>query len=269
MLTARPGPAELRRAPHLLYGHVHPGTAYSTGAWLRDVRALADSGALGGARRSSSAAPGFISARWWKAFRKCRTSRPSVRDRWRYELADKGADKLHRILLREDPEAAMTLRPRDGQRIVRALEVLEASGRSILKWQAERGTAADRPRTAREFLVIEPERAELVGRIEARFDRMIEDGALEEVKALTALGLDPASAGHEGDRRARAAGRHRRRDVDGRSDRTRQDCNPPICQAAGNLVPAPARSAMAARSTRQNCLKLSTLQSEFWLRSSG
>jgi tRNA dimethylallyltransferase len=92
--------------------------------------------------------------------------------------------------MREDSAAAMTLRPTDGQRIVRALEVLEASGRSILKWQAEKGKPLI-DRDSAKFLVIDPDRAELVARIEARFDRMIEDGALKEVKALTALDLAP------------------------------------------------------------------------------
>ena len=102
-----------------------------------------------------------------------------------------GRDKLHRILMREDPEAAMTLRAGDGQRIVRALEVLEASGRSILKWQAERGQAADRPRTAPASRHrARPGRTRRAAST-ARFDRMIEAGALDEVKALTALDLDP------------------------------------------------------------------------------
>ena len=56
---------------------------------------------------------------------------PAVRDRWRYELKEQGAERLHRILMREDSAVGMQLRPTDGQRIVRALEVLDASGRSI------------------------------------------------------------------------------------------------------------------------------------------
>ncbi|MGO4836561.1 tRNA (adenosine(37)-N6)-dimethylallyltransferase, partial [Rhizobiaceae sp. 2RAB30] len=97
---------------------------------------------------------------------------------------------LHRILRQEDPEAAAVIRPSDGQRVVRALEVLEASGRSILAWQAERGKPLIDRASAR-FLVIEPERAFLVGRIERRFDGMIDAGALDEVSALSALKLDP------------------------------------------------------------------------------
>ena len=190
VLTARPSAEEMRRAPHLLYGHVHPGIAYSTGAWMRDVVSLADSGKLADARPIFVGGTGL----YFRALEEGISEMPeipaSVRERWRYELADKGADKLHRILMREDPEVAMTLRAGDGQRIVRALEVLEASGRSILKWQAERGKPLIDRDSAR-FIVIEPDRAELVARIDRRFDGMIDAGALDEVKALAALDLDP------------------------------------------------------------------------------
>ena len=190
VLTARPSAEEMRRAPHLLYGHVVPDTAYSTGAWMRDVVSLADNGKL------SDGPPIFVGGTglYFRALEEGISEMPdipkAIRERWRYELAERGADKLHRILMREDPEVAMTLRAGDGQRIVRALEVLEASGRSILKWQAERG----RPlidRNSALFFVIEPDRAELVARIDRRFDGMIDAGALEEVKAIAALNLDP------------------------------------------------------------------------------
>jgi len=94
------------------------------------------------------------------------------------------------VLLRQDSAAAMLLKPTDSQRIVRALEVLDASGRSIREWQAERGRPLIDRQTAR-FLVIEPDRAALVDRIERRFDQMLDKGALEEVRQLAALRLDP------------------------------------------------------------------------------
>jgi tRNA dimethylallyltransferase len=114
----------------------------------------------------------------------------SIRDRWRYELKEQGAAKLHRILMREDSAVGMLLKPTDGQRIVRALEVLDASGRSILEWQATQGRPLIDRKSAR-FLVIELDRAALVERIEARFDRMLEKGALDEVRQLSTLGLGP------------------------------------------------------------------------------
>jgi tRNA dimethylallyltransferase len=116
---------------------------------------------------------------------------PHVRERWRYRLGEEGPARLHRILMLEDSRAAMLLKPSDGQRIVRALEVMEASGRSILSWQAQASEALVDPENA-EMILLDPERKSLVERIERRFDGMIEEGAVSEVEALLALGLDPA-----------------------------------------------------------------------------
>jgi tRNA dimethylallyltransferase len=191
VLTARPGADEMQQAPHLLYGHVHPGTAYSTGAWMRDVADLADAGRLSGTRPIFVGGTGL----YFRALEEGISAMPdipaSVRERWRYELADKGPEKLHRILMREDAQVAMTLKAGDGQRIVRALEVLEVSGRSIRQWQAEAGRPLIDRRSAR-FIVIEPDRTELVERINRRFAGMIDGGALEEARAMAALDLDPA-----------------------------------------------------------------------------
>ncbi|HEY4192131.1 MAG TPA: tRNA (adenosine(37)-N6)-dimethylallyltransferase MiaA, partial [Mesorhizobium sp.] len=115
----------------------------------------------------------------------------SVRDRWRYELREQGSARLHRILMENDASAAMTLRASDGQRIVRALEVMEASGRSILDWQAAGGQPLVDLASA-QLLVLEPDRPDLVQRIERRFERMMENDALQEVRALCALDLDRA-----------------------------------------------------------------------------
>ncbi|MER8983231.1 tRNA (adenosine(37)-N6)-dimethylallyltransferase MiaA [Mesorhizobium sp. M0870] len=190
VLTARPEAADLARAPHYLYGHVQPATAYSTGAWLRDVRKLIDDGTF------FERAVIFVGGTglYFRALAEGISEMPDipqrVRDRWRYELKEQGAVKLHSLLLREDSAAAMMLKPTDSQRIVRALEVLDASGRSILEWQAERGQPLIDRESAR-FLVIDPDRAALVARIDKRFDQMLDKGALDEVKRLAALGLDP------------------------------------------------------------------------------
>ena len=190
VLTARPGAAEMARVPHFLYGHVHPSTAYSTGAWLRDVTRLIAQDVLSGHPVVFVGGTGLYFRALAEGMSDMPDIPPSVRERWRYELKEQGAERLHRILMHEDSAVAMQLRPTDGQRIVRALEVLDASGRSILEWQAARGLPLIDRDSAR-FLVIEPDRAELVRRIEARFDQMIDKGALDEVRRLTALGLDP------------------------------------------------------------------------------
>lgn len=190
VLTARPSADDMARVPHFLYGHVHPSTAYSTGAWLRDVTLLIEQGVLSGRPAVFVGGTGLYFRALAEGISEMPDIPPSVRERWRYELKEQGAERLHRILMREDSAVAMQLRPTDGQRIVRALEVLDASGRSILDWQAARGQPLIDRGSAR-FLVIEPDRGELVARIEARFDQMLDKGALDEVRQLMALDLAP------------------------------------------------------------------------------
>ncbi|MDG4886457.1 tRNA (adenosine(37)-N6)-dimethylallyltransferase MiaA [Mesorhizobium sp. WSM4887] len=190
VLTARPSAAETARVPHYLYGHVHPSTAYSTGAWLRDVTGLIPEGIFSGRPAVFVGGTGLYFRALAEGISDMPDIPPSVRERWRYELKEQGAERLHRVLMHQDSAVAMQLRPTDGQRIVRALEVLDASGRSILEWQAARGQSLIDRDSAR-FLVIEPDRGELVARIGARFDQMLDKGALDEVRQLMALDLDP------------------------------------------------------------------------------
>jgi tRNA A37 N6-isopentenylltransferase MiaA len=82
----------------------------------------------------------------------------------------------------------LRLSPNDGQRIVRALEVLEASGRSILSWQADNSAPLIDRSTARLFQ-IEIDRPIPVSRIERRLDQMIDDGATNEVRALALVSI--------------------------------------------------------------------------------
>jgi tRNA dimethylallyltransferase len=190
IITARPTATDQQRVPHALYGHVHPSIAYSTGAWLRDVSRLVAEGGLAGRRPIFVGGTGL----YFRALADGISPMPEipdeVRERWRQRLRDSGPQELHRILARDDPQAALVLKPGDGQRVLRALEVLEASGRSILAWQKDGGGPPRIDRNSARFIVIEPERPLLVERIEQRFARMVEQGAIDEVKALLALGLD-------------------------------------------------------------------------------
>jgi tRNA dimethylallyltransferase len=110
----------------------------------------------------------------------------AIREYWRTSKLN-----LHDELLKRDPEAAARLEPNDRQRLTRALEVFEGTGRSLLAWQRD-GEAASPLRTAKvERLFLDLDRQELYARAERRFDLMIVAGALEEVKALP--DLPPAS----------------------------------------------------------------------------
>jgi tRNA dimethylallyltransferase len=189
VLTARPKPADLERAPHVLYGHVHPSVSYSSGAWLRDVARLVEDGRLAGRRPIFVGGTGLYFHSLVGGLSEMPDIPPEIRDGWRSRLAAEGPAALHRLLAERDPRAAASISPGDGQRIVRALEVLEVSGRSIKAWQAGRGSALVDSASARR-VVVEPPRAELARRIEERFARMVAEGAIDEVGALLALGLD-------------------------------------------------------------------------------
>jgi len=191
LLTARPSEAEMVEAPHRLFGHVHPSMPYSTGVWVRDVEALLRDPMLEERPAIFVGGTGL----YFRALIEGLSPMPSipeeVRNYWRGRLAEEGPEALHRILKEKDPETAPRLRPTDSQRIARALEVVDASGRPISSWQKERTRPLVDGESA-EKIVLEPDRAELARRISDRFDSMVAEGALDEVRELNALSLDPA-----------------------------------------------------------------------------
>jgi len=111
-----------------------------------------------------------------------------VRDGVRRELEEKGPERLHQRLSRLDPESARKIAPRDALRIVRALEVLEISGRPISEWQSEWEEPSEEA-----FLVgLSREREDLRERVAHRIERMLDDGWIEEVQSLLDKGLGAA-----------------------------------------------------------------------------
>lgn len=192
VLTARPSVEDMQGIPHYLYGHVPAGGDYSTGGWLRDMAGLLKR--LEGEGRVPVIVGG--TGLYFKALTEGLAVMPPVpadiRGRWRQALGEQGAVALHARLAERDPAMAARLQPSDGQRIVRALEVFEASGRSIADFQAENPPPLIDAKTADKIVVL-PERTVLHDRISRRFETMLEAGAVEEVEALLALGLEPAA----------------------------------------------------------------------------
>jgi tRNA dimethylallyltransferase len=116
---------------------------------------------------------------------------PEIRDEVRARLEADGVAALHAELKWRDPAAAARLMPGDRARITRALEVVLATGRSLIDWhETNKPPGLDAARAAKIFLM--PDRDELLRRIDARFDAMMAAGALDEVRALAARRLDPA-----------------------------------------------------------------------------
>ncbi|MDI6835851.1 MAG: tRNA (adenosine(37)-N6)-dimethylallyltransferase MiaA [Rhizobiaceae bacterium] len=190
LLTARPSDEEMEGIPHHLYGHVPAGAAYSTGDWLREVSELL-------ARLKVEGTPPVIvggTGLYFKALTGGLSNMPQIpaeiRENLRNRLAEEGPVALHALLERNDPATAAKLNPQDGQRILRALEVVEATGRSISEFQGKAGPVIVDPARARKLIVL-PERDVLYSRIDRRFSTMLESGAVEEVEALLALDLLP------------------------------------------------------------------------------
>lgn len=189
-LTARPGAAEEARAPHRLYGHVAAETRYSVGAWLVDIAAVLAAAEEAGVLAIVVGGTGL----YFKALTEGLATVPpvdaGVRAHWLERLAGDGAATLHAELATRDATAAAAIRPGDSQRILRALEVIDATGRSLADWQqAQPAPLLPAARSMR--IVIEPDRDTLYRRIEERFDGMIEAGAMEEVRAVLAQKLQP------------------------------------------------------------------------------
>jgi tRNA dimethylallyltransferase len=191
ILTARPTVEDLALAPHKLYGFVPASDAYSTGRYMMDV-----GGALQEARASGQR-PIIIGGTglYFKALLEGLSPIPEipgdVRQLWRDMQAREGAYALWTVLMHDDPEMALRLQPNDGQRIVRALEVFHATGKSLAEWQRTPGEPTlDAAQAIK--LVMMPSREDLRARADVRFDQMLSNGALTEAEALAVLNLDPA-----------------------------------------------------------------------------
>ncbi len=190
ILTARPTPEDEARVPHWLYGHIPAAEAYSVGRYVIDVAAALKRARAHGLRPIIVGGTGLYFKALLEGLSPVPEIAADVRAHWRAEAQQLGAAGLHAILAARDPEMAARLKPSDAQRLTRALEVLDATGHSLAHWHRQPGMPAVAGATIR--LVIRPDKTELRARCDARFDRMMADGALDEVRALEALRLDPA-----------------------------------------------------------------------------
>ena len=190
VLTARPDEADLERVPHYLYGHVAPQADYSVGHWIADVSvALAQV-------RANKQIPIFTGGTglYFKALLHGLADIPDIpaglREGLRARLTDEGVHALHAELETRDPELAARLHPNDTQRILRGLEVVEATGRKLSDWQVD----AQSPILSEQItcLMLAPSRDWLYARCDERFQTMLADGAAQaETAALSALHLPP------------------------------------------------------------------------------
>ena len=191
VLTARPTPEEEARAPHRLYGVLPAAEACSAARWR--ALALAEIAAThaGGRVPILTGGTGLYLRALTHGLSPIPDIPQEVRLKTRRRLAELGNAAFHAELAGRDPDAGARLHPGDTQRLLRAAEVLEATGRAIFQWQREPGEPAHALGLRAFTIALLPPRAALYASIEERFAAMLRHGAVEETRALGALRLDP------------------------------------------------------------------------------
>ncbi len=194
ILTARPTADEEAAAPHRLYGHVSARQRYSVGAWLADAVACL------GTARMNAGTPIFVGGTglYFKALTEGLAPVPAipaeVRERLSQRLEREGAGALHDELAHRDPTGAAKIRPSDPTRILRALEVLDATGKPLSDWHKEAATEPAVRAPEAVLLVVDPPRERLADNIRSRLRAMVSAGAVEEAARYAALGIDPKAS---------------------------------------------------------------------------
>lgn len=184
ILSARPSPEEEASVPHRLYGHVGAEQPYSVASWLADARREMEQAWTQGLLPIVTGGTGLYFRALEQGLAPVPEIPEQVRARWRGFEGD-----LHAELGRRDPAMAAKLLPTDRQRLSRALEVVDATGRSLRDWQRDGQDQAPLAGVAVERIFIDVPREDLHARAAARFDAMMAAGALEEARAMA--GLDP------------------------------------------------------------------------------
>ena len=180
--TAKPSAAEQKRVKHHLIDLIDPAQSYSAGRFRADaVRAI---GEIQGRGKVPLLVGGTML--YYKALAQgidaLPVAEPGLRAQIDARAARHGWPALHADLAKVDPVTAARLSPNDAQRIQRALEVWELSGKPISELQ--RSANAELPFTLKAFALVPADRADLHRHIAERFDRMLKEGLVEELKAL-------------------------------------------------------------------------------------
>lgn len=189
LVTARPSDADLAAAPHRLYGSVSATQRFSTGDWARAVAGIIAEAA--GAPLIFAGGTGLYFEALTNGFAEVPAVPPEAVAAAEAEVAGLDRAARGRLIAARDPAIAARLKAPDPQRIVRALAVLSATGRSLATFQ----DAAHMPLLDGwqiERRVLDPDREVLRARIAQRFATMREQGAEAEVAAFLERGLDPS-----------------------------------------------------------------------------
>lgn len=188
ILTARPGAEALAAAPHRLYGLLPGRAACSAGQWRAMAVVEIEEAHARGRLPLIVGGTGLYLRALEKGLAKMPTIPAPIRVAARARMAEIGGAAFHADLSKRDPTMARRLHPSDRQRLIRAWEVLAATGRSLADWQAD---ARDDSPYRFKHVVMLPPREALYRASDGRFEAMVAAGAIEEVQALLEVGLSP------------------------------------------------------------------------------
>ncbi len=194
ILSARPTPEDEAQAPHFLYGHVALDAEYSTGAWLTDLAGALEDCRARDLRPIITGGAGLYFKALTEGLAPIPPIPPEVRAGAEAELRRLGLADFATALAKRDPESAAALDRANPARLLRAWEVLEATGAGLAEWRR----ATSPPLLALDRTIafaLTPPRPWLIARCDARFDAMLAHGALDEAARVMALGLDPGLPG--------------------------------------------------------------------------
>ncbi len=189
LLTARPSPEEEAQAPHHLFGTVDAAEGWSVGRWLRAAVALTGEIAARGRPTVIVGGTGLYFRALTHGLAEVPDTPPQIRVRTAAEFEAMGETAFRQRLAGADPAAEARISPADRQRLTRAWEVFAATGTSLSDWQARTDPAIAPGSWA--GVALDPPRQALFDRCDARLRIMVDRGALDEVTALAARGLDP------------------------------------------------------------------------------
>ena len=182
--SAKPTTAERAQAPHRLIDIREPEQAYSAGDFAVDARQAVSEVHAAGRLPLLVGGTGLYFRALFGGLSVMPASDPEVRAGIERDAAARGWADLHAELVRIDPIAGARIHATDPQRITRALEVFRLSGRPISAWQSEPAPAARAPFRVLKLILAPADRGVLHARIEQRFDQMLAQGFLDEVRGL-------------------------------------------------------------------------------------
>lgn len=186
--AAKPDAATLQRYPHALIDIRDPGDAYSAAMFREDALAAMRAITARGKVPLLVGGTGLYFRALERGLSAMPSADPAIRERLREQAGRVGWQAMHAQLAEHDPDAARRIRPSDAQRIQRALEAIELSGRTLSELHAQAGVASRVAYRVLKLALVPADRTLLRERIAVRFDAMLAAGFLDEVRRLRARG---------------------------------------------------------------------------------